>query len=294
MYVIIGATGFLGTYLIHNILQTTNEKILAVARKEKEHLQTEFCPCDISDEREVIKLNNQYLSKSSGNKIIYLAAYHHPDMVEKNPKLAWDINVTSLSRFLNIAENVECFFYSSTDSVYGEGNEEYRFKEDDELHPVNKYGLHKCVAERLVTGYGYNVVRFPFLISSSLTPEKKHFYDEIAETISQNKHIEMFCDSYRSALDFNTASKMLIRLIEKYTPEMPQIINICGDEALSKYDVGLRIADRLKVNSDLIRPVSIHDNKTADIFGTKRAASTLMDNTRLKEILGLQEVKIDL
>ncbi len=294
MYVIIGANGYLGTYLVKNILESTDEKILAVAREARGYSLTEFCACDVTNEQDVVKLNKEYLTNSANNKIIYLAAYHDPDMVERNPRLAWDTNVTSLARFLNTVENIECFFYASTDSVYGESTTTYRFRESDELHPVNRYGIHKCIAERMVTGYGYNVVRFPFLISHSLVPNRKHFYDEIVETISKNNPINMLSDSYRSALDFNTASKLLIELIEKRVPEMPQIINVCGDEALSKYDIGLRIADRLKASKDLIRPISNMGKDAADIFTVKRASSTLMDNAVLKNFLNLQEIRIDL
>lgn len=226
------------------------------------------------------------------DKIIYLAAYHHPDLVEKNPKIAWDTNVTALSRFLNMADDADRFFYPSTDSVYGESVDGYRFKESDRLAPVNRYGVHKSCAERLVTAYGYNVVRFPFLIGPSLVPGKKHFYDVIVETITGGHTIDMFRDSYRSALDFDTAARLLVEIMEKPAAEVPQIVNICGDEALSKYEIGLKLADLTGVSRDLIRPVYIQND--TEIFAVKRASSTLMDNALLKRVLGLDTVKINL
>ena len=36
-----------------------------------------------------------------------------------------------------------------------------------------------------------------------------------------------------------------------------KVLNICGDDALSKYDVGLMIADKLGVSRDLIRAISV-------------------------------------
>lgn len=305
MYVIIGAGGYLGTYLIKNVLEYTDEEVLAVAR----HIQPEltgsgrvtWAACDIADPGSTEGFCERYLNKRISknhvgggytHKIIYLAAYHHPDLVEENPRLAWDTNVTALSRFLNMAENVERFFYPSSDSVYGESVNGYRFRESDRLAPVNRYGVHKSCAERLVTGYGYNVVRFPFLIGPSLVPGRKHFYDMIVETIMGGRTIDMFCDSYRSALDFDTAAKLLIEIMEKPAVEVPQILNVCGDKALSKYEIGLELADIAGAPRELIRPVSICDD--TDIFAVKRASSTLMDNSLMKKVLGLDEVRIDL
>jgi len=65
---------------------------------------------------------NKECSKYREVKVLYLAAYHAPDLVKKNPRKAWNINVTALSSFINSIENVKCLFYSSTEMVYGAGD----------------------------------------------------------------------------------------------------------------------------------------------------------------------------
>ena len=80
--------------------------------------------------------------------------------------------------------------------------------------------------------------------------------------------------------------------MEKPAAEVPQILNICGDEALSKYEIGLKLADIVGAPRKLIRPVSIRDD--TDIFTVKRASSTLMDNTLMKRVLDIDEIRIDL
>lgn len=292
MYVVIGANGFLGSYIIKNILETTDEQILAVRKSASgnDSARVKWVFGDIADPSFVGRLNAEYLRSSRGCKIVYLAAYHHPDLVEKNPKLAWDINVTSLSRFINAAEHVDSFFYPSSDSVYGESEGGYRFKETDPLNPVNRYGHHKCAAESIVTEYGGNVVRFPFLIAPSLAPGRLHFYDIIVRTLLAGQPVEMFKDSFRSALDFDTAARLLVRLTERGA--VPRKLNVCGDEALSKYDIGVRIADKLGVSRDLVKPISVKNAQ--GIFEAKRASSTLMDNSLLKKTLGLARVTLTL
>lgn len=233
---------------------------------------------------------NERLKKEEPVKIVYLAAYHNPDLVLANPHIAWNINITALSDFLNTVENVKCLFYSSTEMVYKPGEMNVFFKEDTEKKPINAYGRHKMVAEQLVMGYGYNVVRFPFMIGPSILPGKKHFYDVIVETIQNGKTIEMFEDNFKTALDFATAVQTLIALMEKYTEEMPKVLNIAGDEVLSKYDIGIKIADKYGCSRDLIVPISMQND--TKIFTEKRANCTLLDNTAVKEALGIEELKL--
>lgn len=289
MYCVIGANGYLGSYCIKAILEETNESVIATARdlsRVNVNDRVEWIACDMQSDDSVDALID-VLKDKEHLKIIYLAAYHHPDKVQANQQLAWDINITCLSKFLNKATFAEKIFYASTDSVYGDSIDGHHFVETDPLKPVNFYGHNKCAAEALMVHLGRNVVRFPFLISPSII-YKQHFYDVIAESIRAGKPFEMFEDSYRSSLSFENAGKLLIRLMEKNS--VPQIINVCGDKDYSKYDVGLLIADREGVSRDLIVPVSI--NQPQENFTTKRATSTLMDNSLLKKTLGLSYIDI--
>lgn len=295
MYLIVGANGFVGSYIIKNILEKTKDSIIAVDKTidivsgDERILWTK---CDITSHSDIVDLNRLIADRGEAVKVIYLAAYHAPDKVLAYPKLAWNINVTALSDFLNTLENVRCLFYSSTEMVYSSGDLNTRFKEDALKQPVNAYGKNKIVAEALVHGYGYNVVRFSFLIGKSILKEKKHFYDIIVETICSSKPIEMFKDAYKTALDFDTAAKLLVDLVEKHSPEMPTVLNLSGDEIISKYEIGLRIAQKYNCSSDLIVPISTQeDNK---IFIAKRADCILLDNSLVKKVLGLDEIKIQL
>ena len=292
MYVVIGAGGYLGSYIVKNILATTADSVLATARSAGRDwgARVTWASCDVSSPQDVDAfLSERELSKA---KIVYLAAYHHPDEVERDPHLAWHINITSLSYFLNaLPDDIACFYYPSTDSVYGESVHGRPFKEDDSLHPVNRYGRQKCVAEQVVTGFGHHVVRFPFLISPSLVVGKPHFYDKIAAELREGRSVKMFADSRRSAITFDTAAALTVALMEQTDP-VPQTLNVCGDRPYSKYEIGLMIAERIGAQGELIEPVSIRE--TNDIFAVPRARSTLMDNTLLKRTLGLERVDLAL
>ena len=159
------------------------------------------------------------------------------------------------------------------------------------MNPVNIYGRNKAAAEAITIYSGRNVVRYPFLIAKSLSPNKKHFFDKIVDKLSNGEKVEMFEDSLRSSLDFDTAAELLIELCEK-KEAVPNIVNICGDDDLSKYDVGLMIAEKYGFDKKLVVPISIESENS--FFKTPRANSTLMDNSLLKSILNLESIRIDL
>ena len=186
MYLIVGANGFLGNYLIKNILESTSDTILAtdLSIPEKNSDRIEWQKCDITNFDDLQAIYDQ--TKGQKLKVLFLAAYHHPDLVAKNPKIAWNINVVALARFLGLFDNIETLYYPSTEVVYGEMKDK-PFTEDCALAPVSRYGELKSVAEKMVCVAGFNVVRFPVLMGPSLIKEKPHFYDIIVETVKKGK-----------------------------------------------------------------------------------------------------------
>lgn len=291
MYVVVGANGYLGSYIVKNIIENTKSTVVATARRLERvfHMgRVKWVYCDVTEENSVKCLSDIINKADEPVNLIYLSAYHHPDEVEKNRLTAWNVNVTCLSRFLeNVCGDVQRFIYASTDSVYGESINHYHFKETDKLNPVNFYGHCKCAAEALVIHNGFSVVRFPFLISPSLV-YKPHFYDQIVETLKSGSDIEMYIDSYRSSLSFDNAAYLLMLLLERAIDF--DIINICGDNDLSKFDVGCLIAKKENISIDNIIPVSILKRNLN--FVTRRAGSTLMSNEVLKKVTGIKKIDI--
>ena len=69
MYVIVGATGFLGTYLIKNILEKTEDSVLAVARHPLPSVSSdkrvEWAVCDVASASSTEAFCSKYLCNSS-------------------------------------------------------------------------------------------------------------------------------------------------------------------------------------------------------------------------------------
>lgn len=292
MYLIIGASGFLGRYCIKNVLENTNEKIIATYSQkcpEFTNPRVEWVSLDVCD---TVALKDLAARVDNTTKIIYLAAFHHPDKVEEFPELAWNINIIALANAVNIFHDAKCLYYSSTDTVYGEGSKNRKFAENDALNPVNLYGEHKALAEKICLAKGFNVVRYPFIFGTSLVENRPHFFDKIKADLEQGKTVEMFSDSYRSTLSFNQCAYYLVTLIEKFGACSEKIVNIAGDDVMSKYDAAIALADKYNLDKNLIKPISV--NSLNGIFKAKRAASSVLDNGKLKLLLNINEIHLDI
>ena len=292
MYIIIGASGYLGRYCIKNVLENTNEKIIATySEKESPVYENDRLEWQYLDVCDVTALQKLAENVDENTKIIYLAAFHHPDKVEEFPELAWKINIIALANAVNLFGKARCLYYSSTDTVYGEGSKDRKFIETDKYAPVNLYGKHKALAEKICLTKGFNIVRFPFIFGPSLVEGRPHFFDNIKADLEAGKVVEMFSDSYRSTLSFNQCAYYLISLIEKFGSCPEKIVNIAGDDVMSKFDAAIVLANKYGLDKGLIKPVSVTQN--TGIFKAKRAASGTLDNSKLKTLLNIKEIHLE-
>lgn len=293
MYLIIGANGFLGSYLVDKIKQETNEKIIATSRNTellKSSEQIKWVSCDVTSFQSVKSLKEE-CGDISDCKIFYFAAYHNLDNVKRNPQVAWNVNITALSNFVNQFRDADSFFFASSDCVYGEGNTDSPFKENDEKKPINEYGRQKLLGEKIVSACGFNSLRLAYMIGPSLAKGKKHFYDMIIEKTGSFEAINMADGLYRSALSYKTAAEMLYKISLLDLKALPEVLNICSDKPLTKYEVAAAVAEKENCDMKYIR--ELPESEISKFFYENRASYAGMDNTLLKNILNIKEIELD-
>lgn len=291
MYLIAGA-GFLGAYLLRYLSAHTDAPILAAVRDLSDTLPlpgVRYVSFDVTDPDSVRRL-----AEACGGEeltVFYFAACHNVDYLFRHPREAKRVNLTGLSCFLDTAPNIKKLLFASTDCVYGENPPEIpKFRETDPCLPVNEYGRQKLQAEGLVLERGYTAVRFSYMLGPSLL-QKRHFYDKIYEKLSRGEQVEMIDGMVRSALSYETAASLLARLSAADPAALAGVYNLCADGACGKYELGLRIAAKAGAPASLVRPIT--EAEAASFFEDRRASRSVMDNTKLKTLLGIDTVLLE-
>ncbi len=292
MDLIVGC-GFLGSYTLKALLEQKARDVLATVRRpegEPNLPGADFFICDVADPARL-----QALKARLGDTpltVYYFAAFHQVDRLFEDPAAGKKVNLRALSDFLTLGLNVKRFFFASTDCIYGENTEEYpAFPEEAPLCPVNEYGRQKAAAEAIVRSHGYTVLRFPFMLGPSLSA-KPHFYDKAAAALQKGEPLEMIDGMVRSVLSYRQTAALLVQLSRLPAGSLPGILNVCGDEGLTKYEMGLGIAKRLGCDPALVKRITEEEGRK--FFKDARAHSAVMDNTRLKRLLGLPAIRWEL
>ena len=231
MILIVGC-GFLGQYVLKELLSKTEERIICTYHSEKPVLKFEtpksvvFTKCDVTDENDLLKLNE--LCSEEEKTVFYFAASHNIDFVFKNPDEARKVNIEGLKQFLKTVKNIKSLYYASTDCVYGESKSgQAPFKETDKCCPINEYGRQKLEAESIVLDNGFNVFRFSLLYGASLS-QKQTFYNKTVVSLKSGKNIEMIDGLSRNALTYRSAGDMIVKLA-LMNENIPRVLNIFED-----------------------------------------------------------------
>jgi dTDP-4-dehydrorhamnose reductase len=147
--------------------------------------------------------------------------------------------------------------YLSTDLVY-DGNRGSYLSEDFRLNPISPYAESKLIGEEKVREFSdnYLIFRLALLIGFGLNHSVCHF-QSMYENLLNNKPAKLFTDQFRSPISLLETSKVLEKVIDLNIPS--GIYNLGGNERISRFDIGLMLADLIKANKDLLIPLSLNE-----------------------------------
>jgi nucleoside-diphosphate-sugar epimerase len=174
---VIGASGQIGTELTLALRQQFGgETIIAADLKREADLLKgtgPFLPLDIMD-KEILRVQ----VRRHEVKTIYLLVAMLSAAGEKNPMLAWHLNMQSLINTLEVAreEGVEKVFWPSSIAVFGMDAPKENCPQDAYAAPSTVYGISKLSGEQWCHYYFYRYgvdvrsIRYPGLISYKTLP----------------------------------------------------------------------------------------------------------------------------
>ncbi len=173
-----GATGQIGSELIFELSKKYGkENVIAAghsrAPSEKMLSAVSYAIVDVSDKDAVSKATARYDIDTIYNLAGVLSAAG-----EKNPALAWQVNMDGLRNVLEVARerNISRIFWASSIAAFGANAPRVSTPQETSLIPTTVYGICKVAGELLCNyysnRYGLDIrsLRYPGIISSETPP----------------------------------------------------------------------------------------------------------------------------
>jgi len=255
-----GAAGFVGSFIVKKIIETTDWEVVGLERlsysgsldRLKPHPRYKSILHNLQSDV------NDHVAKEIGyvDYIIHVAANSHVDRSIENPRQFVLDNVLGTCNILEFARslpNLIKFIYFSTDEVFGPADVGVFFDEDARYNSTNPYSATKAGGEELAVAYR-NTYKIPIIITHTMNifgesqhPEK--FIPKCINKISNGETIEIHSDSSRTVagsrfyIHVDDVAEAIMFLLgpagkfEKY--------NIVGKQEINNYDLAKMISELL-------------------------------------------------
>ncbi|XLS31051.1 NAD-dependent epimerase/dehydratase family protein [Flavobacteriaceae bacterium M23B6Z8] len=198
---IIGACGQIGSELTLALRQRFgNQNVVAADIREGDEKLLGKGPFEIVDAKDkeaLLKVVDQYKITD-----VYLMAALLSATSEKNPQLAWELNMNSLSHVLDMGREklIKKIFWPSSIAVYGPTTPKVQTPQRTVIEPLTVYGITKLAGERWCeyfhVKYGVDVrsIRYPGLISYKTPPGggTTDYAVDIYHKAVKNEHFSCF------------------------------------------------------------------------------------------------------
>jgi dTDP-4-dehydrorhamnose reductase len=198
------------------------------------------------------------------------------DFCEKNKELSYLVNVQATENLAGIASDFQIpFLFTSTDMVFDgkKGN----YSETDSPSPINTYGEHKSMAEsKILAIYPPSlIVRLPLLFGHP-DASRKNYFTTFLEQLKLGNPQTLFTDEYRSICGAYSIADAIINFSGKYQG----ILHLGGNERLSRFDFGEKVAETFDIDKKLLKPcmqdeVTFSYNRPKDVSLYSAKANSL-------------------
>lgn len=270
---VFGASGLLGASLVP-ALRARGHTVLAQSRGPG----ADLC-LDPSDRLAV----SAALAIHRPAAVINLVAATNVDQCETQTELAWQANagvVAAIAEGILALDNDPAsrphLVHISTDQVYdGPGPHA-----EDEVHPINVYGLSKYTGELLAERVGATVLRSNFY-GRSRCAGRVSFSDWLVRSLREKTPITVFDDVKFSAIHIDTLCGFVARSIEL---RPAGIFNAGCRDGISKAGFAMALAGALGLPTDNVKV-----GTSADVVLTaRRPLDMTLQVARLEAALDLQ------
>ncbi len=210
--------------------------------------------------------------------VVHAAGLTSVEQCELNPERAWYLNVDIAENVARACAKVDIpLVHISSDHLFS--GKESMSTEEASPSPVNVYGKTKAEAETHVLSAHPKslVIRTNFYGWG--TGYRRSFSDRIIDALRQHHSITLFGDVYYTPILVQELVQAVHELVDQ---RVTGVFNVVGNECLSKYEFGIRVADIFDLDTRLIRHGTL--SKVPELVRRPRDMSLL--NRKVCTVLG--------
>ena len=200
------------------------------------------------------------LDELAPDAVIHAAAFPHPNACEQAPEQSEAINLKATRALAEYC--CACgipLVYTSTDLVFDGLHAPY--EEDDETCPVSIYGRHKAEAERAVLALAPLgvVCRMPLMFGDR-DGAPASFMAPWIDALRRCAPLSLFVDEFRTPVSGIVAAQGLLRALAS---GVTGVLHLGGQERISRYEFGMKLADVFGLSPATIRPARLAEVQMA-------------------------------
>jgi dTDP-4-dehydrorhamnose reductase len=218
------------------------------------------------------------LERTHPDWVIHCAAMVMLEECEANPALAAQLN-TEVPRILatHVARGGARLLHVSTDAVFDGhvGN----FTETDPPQPLSVYARTKLSGEQAVAEADQDAIIARVNLFGWSMSGNRSLAEFFFNNLSANKRVPGFTDIYFCPLLANDLAHILIRLL---TMKVSGLYHVVSSDCLSKYEFGVRLAEKFGLDASLIAPQSVAGSG----FKAARSLNLTLKTDKLARTLG--------
>lgn len=277
---ITGANGFLGQYLVTELLERGMEVIATGQGNDRSgrmpQARYQYLQLDITE----IEKYKALLAANRPDFLVHLAAITQPDACALDPARCTLINEKATADLAGIADTYRCHFVLlSTDFVFDgkKGN----YTEQDVPAPISHYGHTKLAAEHWVKASSspWTIIRTCLVYGNAWKGTRANILSWVKESLEKGEPIKVVNDQVRTPTYVADLAQAIGLMLAK---RATGIFHISGKDVRTPYQMAIETARWLGYKQELITPV------TAATFSqpAQRPLLTGLDCTRAIRELG--------
>lgn len=221
---------------------------------------------DLTDDARTAEL----FARLEPQAVVHAAAISQPAVCEMEPQSSAAVNVHLPKLLAGLcARRSIAFVFTSTDLVFD--GRQAPYDERAQVKPLCVYSRQKARAERAVSQCYPDalVCRLPLMFGVTARPANNFTYQMLV-ALRRGQPVDLFTDEFRTPVDIDSAARGLLAVVGRARG----VLHLGGRSRVSRYDLGMMLAEQLGAPPGLLRPVSVESYQ----LGIARSPDCTLDS----------------